>query len=476
MLRSNIRSSIAKCSRSIRPSSRLYRQTIKCSINIQHHHFHHSPNAPLWESRSLRLQPQGRPNALKIQQRYYASEPEESDAVIGLLNLVVRKRDLLIEQERQGKGDVATAKAIGELDQAQKLHKEWKEIQKTAANLLSMTDPAVEPDEDLRQMAVAEAESTLQVIDELRKNIRAAIIPQEPVDNQSAIIEIRPGVGGQESCIFTAELARMYTRFCQNVELSFDGIPSGLQVEELSVTPADAHATGGTDAYKEVLLSVKGRGAYGLLRHEAGVHRVQRVPTTIAINKLQSSTIAIVVLPSADDDKSSSSKASLDDLVDPKDVKEEVMRSRGAGGQHVNKTESAIRLTHEPTGITVSMQDSRSQHQNRTKAWEILRARLLDRKMREEQSQVRDVRKSQIASMNRMDRIRTFNYQQDRVTDHRIPVSTNGLDDILEGDTKNGGLQYLIDSLKDHYDNLMIDGLRKEIEEEIKQLASSLGK
>lgn len=478
MLRNKIRSSFAECSRSVRPSLRLSHHNIKSNDNIpaKNHRSHHSPTAPLWESRSLHLQPQGMQSTLNFQQRFYTAEAEEPDAVIGLLNLIVRKRDLLIEQERQGKGDISTAKLIGELDEAHKLHKQWKDITKTAANLLSMTDPAVEPDEDLRQMAIAEAESTLQMINELRKTIRLTVIPQDPLDSQSAIIELRPGVGGQESCIFTAELARMYTRFCEDIELNFDGMPSKLQVEELSVTAADGASLGsaGTNAYKEVLLSVKGRGAYGLLRHEGGVHRVQRVPTTININKLQSSTIAIVVLPSAEDDKSSNNKTSMDDLVDPKDVKEEVMRSRGAGGQHVNKTESAIRLTHEPTGITVSMQDSRSQHQNRAKAWDVLRARLLDRKMREEQSQVRDIRKSQIASMNRMDRIRTFNYPQDRVTDHRVPISTNGLDAILEGDAKNGGLLYLIDSLKEHYDNLMIAGLRKEIEQENSELKSSL--
>lgn len=486
MLRNQIRNSIAECSQSLKQSKRIQLSGLGFMIDKQarYHHFSRSPITLLRESSSHLLFNRNKQTSSRIHGIYHldrrllSSQSAEQDAVIGLLNLIVRKRELLIEQERQGKGDLSTAKAIGELDQVFKLQKQWIELQKVAANLLSMTDSAIEPDEDLRQMAITEAESTLQSIDELRKTIRTAIIPQDPLDSQSAIIEIRPGVGGQESCIFTAELARMYTRFCQDVELSIDGKPSKLQVEQLSATAADGATLGssGTDAYKEILLSVKGRGAYGLLRHEAGVHRVQRVPTTININKLQSSTIAIVVLPSAEDDKSSVKNASLDHLVDPKDVKEEVMRSRGAGGQHVNKTESAIRLTHEPTGITVSMQDSRSQHQNRTKAWDVLRARLLDRKMREEQSQVRDVRKSQIASMNRMDRIRTFNYPQDRVTDHRVSVSSNGLDAILEGDAKNGGLLFLIDTLKDHYDNLIIASLRKEVEQENITLADTLEK
>ncbi len=225
----------------------------------------------------------------------------------------------------------------------------------------------------------------------------------------------------------------MYQRFAENV---------GWEVEELSMTTMDVSTSANAEAFKEAILQItdpsngtSGNGnVYDRFKWEAGVHRVQRIPTTQSLGKLQSSTIAIVVLPVAGEGEDSSALERKDDLVDPKDVKVEVMRSRGAGGQHVNKTESAIRLTHEPTGISVSMQDSRSQHQNRAKAWQILRARLLDVRLREEAAANRAMRKDQVAGMDRSDRVRTYNFPQDRVTDHRLGLSLNGIDSIMEGD------------------------------------------
>lgn len=408
---------------------------------------------------------------------------EEQDVLIGLLAAMMQKRNLLSKQ-RDANSRPEVAKGIGELDALHTLWCEWEELQKvccvdrpefqscsltvqsqTAANLLRMTDPSTEPDLDLRQMALDEAQDVLGQMDSLRHRIRSALLPNDPIDQQSAIMEIRPGVGGNESAVFSAEVARMYTRFCSD---------SSFQVEQLSATNAEVSATNkgaAPEAYKEVILSIKGPGAYGLLRYEAGVHRVQRVPVTVSVNKIQTSTIAIVVLPLAEQGKAGG-QALRDEVVDVKDVKEEVMRSRGAGGQHVNKTESAIRLTHEPTGITVSMQDSRSQHQNRTKAWEILRARLMDRKMREDQAEARDLRRSQIASMDRFDRVRTYNFMQDRVTDHRVPISTSDITNIMEGDAREGGLLYIVRSVREHRENLQLADLRAQIDQDIVALAS----
>lgn len=336
-------------------------------------------------------------------------------------------------------------------------------LPQSIANTVRLTSPEFEPDEEMRALATEEAPALLSQLDDLRSAIQNALLTDEQLsDNLGAIIEIRPGVGGQESSLFTGEVARMYTRYCEGAVQQ--GAP--WQVETLSSISAEASGGDSGNAFKEVILSVKGRGAYTKLQSEAGVHRVQRIPATQNTGKLQSSTIAVVVLP--DGLNASSEKVLADDVVDPKDVKTEVMRSRGAGGQHVNKTESAIRLTHEPTGITVSMQDSRSQHQNRAKAWAVLRARLLDRKMRDEALNNREVRRSQVAGMDRSDRIRTYNFPQDRVTDHRVPVSISGISAVMEGEEESFG--YLLDVCKQHRQKLWLKALLVEVEEELRQL------
>ena len=185
------------------------------------------------------------------------------------------------------------------------------------------------------------------------------------------------------------------------------------------------------------------------------MHRVQRIPATQNLGKLQTSTITIIALPMHGGESDQA-----DDIVDPKDVKIETMRARGAGGQHVNRTESAVRLTHDPSGITVSMQDSRSQHQNRTKAWEVLRARLLDRKLRREAEENRALRRSQVASADRSERVRTYNFPQDRVTDHRVGISLSGIASIMEGDDDEGvGLTYLIHELMEQDDRQRLEEL-----------------
>ncbi|KAN0066205.1 Peptide chain release factor 1, mitochondrial [Thecaphora frezii] len=354
----------------------------------------------------------------------------------------------------QGLGGTLPADAVGkQLKELEPVRQTWEEFEQKRRQLISTLHMSEsDPDADMRSMALEEVSQLEAELQEARDALQDVLLASsdDPIEAtaEGAILELRPGVGGQESSLFVAEVTRMYTKFCENKPADDDG--SGeWQVEPLSFTSTDVTVSGSGHGagLKEAILQVKGKGAYRRLKYEAGVHRVQRVPATQSLGKLQSSTIAVMVLPVSANNDADSSKA--DDLVDPKDVKTEVMRSRGAGGQHVNKTESAIRLTHEPTGITVSMQDSRSQHQNRTKAWAVLRARLLDRKMRQEVEGNRAKRLAQVAGMDRSDRIRTYNFPQDRVTDHRINLSLTGIDSIMEGEHEVGlGLEYMISQLE----------------------------
>lgn len=281
------------------------------------------------------------------------------------------------------------------------------------------------------------------------------------IQSKGAIMELRQGVGGQESCLFLGEMLRMYMKFCetraQKAEEEQDPsmLGAGWSTELLSVTPVDVStASGSGDAYREAILQIHGPNAFEALRFEAGVHRVQRIPATQNLGKIQTSTMAIIVLPMYDDSDANK------DIVDPKDVRVETMRARGAGGQHVNRTESAVRLTHEPSGITVSMQDSRSQHQNRVKAWDVLRARLLDQHLQKEARENRALRRSQVASAERSERVRTYNFPQDRVTDHRIGVSVSNITGFMDGDDSDGtGLSYMMQELMTKEDDIQLQAL-----------------
>ncbi|CCU97608.1 unnamed protein product [Malassezia sympodialis ATCC 42132] len=279
------------------------------------------------------------------------------------------------------------------------------------------------------------------------------------VKSKGAIIELKQGVGGQESCLFLSEMLRMYMKYCENraqqaLESGKDRVlGSGWRVELLSATPVDVStSSGSSDALREAILQVHGEQAYEALRFEAG-----RIPATQNLGKLQTSTIAIIVLPMQGGEEQA------DDILDPKDVRIETMRARGAGGQHVNRTESAVRLTHDPTGITVSMQDSRSQHQNRAKAWEVLRARLLDRHLKKEAEENKALRRSQVASADRSERVRTYNFPQDRVTDHRVGISLSNIGGFMDGDDDDGGgLTYLLEELMASEDEIRLHALLEQ--------------
>jgi peptide chain release factor 1 len=257
----------------------------------------------------------------------------------------------------------------------------------------------------------------------LEDDLKQALAPRDPNDAKDVIVEVRAGTGGDEAALFAGDLYRMYTRWAEQ---------HGYRLEVLSQSPSDL---GG--GFKEVVFSVQGRGAWSRLKFEAGVHRVQRVPVTESQGRIHTSAAGVNVLPEAEE---------VEVQVEPADLKIDVYRSTGPGGQSVNTTDSAVRITHLPTGIVVSMQDEKSQIQNREKAMRVLRARLLDRAMAEQQAQLAAERRSQVRSLDRSERIRTYNFPQDRVTDHRIGLSVGDLAGVLEGK----GLDRIIDELATH--------------------------
>ena len=253
------------------------------------------------------------------------------------------------------------------------------------------------------------AEDLESEIESLEERIKIALVPKDPNDSKDVIMEIRSAAGGDEASIWAGDLLRMYEKYAERL---------GFKIEPMDSSPAD---TGG---YDKVTVAVKGRGAFSKLKYEGGVHRVQRVPKTESQGRIHTSTATVAVLPEAEE---------VDIEVDPNDVRVDVYRSTGPGGQSVNTTDSAVRLTHDPTGIVVSMQDEKSQLQNKEKAWRVLRARLLQLEREKAQAELAGARRSQVGSGGRSEKIRTYNYKDNRVTDHRISLTIRRLDTILEG-------------------------------------------
>ncbi|TDL20251.1 release factor [Rickenella mellea] len=288
-------------------------------------------------------------------------------------------------------------------------------------------------DPNMRSLALEEyktLESTLT--HQLDVVFPSLLTPQSETSHLSAILEIKSGVGGSEASLFLGEMLRMYLRLAQ------------LRQWSTKILAKNELDSGG---FKDAIVEVNGEGAYDALRWESGVHRVQRVPATESSGRVHTSTVAVIVLPFSNEVSSS------EPLYEDKDIKLEVMRARGAGGQHVNKTESAVRLTHIPTGITVSMQDERSQHQNKARAYQVLKARLLDRKLTSDIENRRATRRALIRSADRSEKIRTYNYPQDRVTDHRLGLTMMNLTSVMEGD----GLVDFINALQEEHDQTVME-------------------
>ncbi|KAL4766763.1 hypothetical protein BDW60DRAFT_201808 [Aspergillus nidulans var. acristatus] len=289
-----------------------------------------------------------------------------------------------------------------------------------------LEDPDTEA--ELRSIAVEELQATEATLTAISDNLKRALVPRHPFADLSCLLEIRPGAGGDEASIFAFELLQMYVAFCAH---------QGLRSTLMKLERGDNR----TDALTEAVLEVEAEGAYDLLRTESGVHRVQRVPTTEAKGRTHTSAVSVMVLPSFPDTGGGDGAFNFDDptsdyYIDPQEVRTEKMRASGAGGQHVNKTESAIRLTHMPTGIVVSMQDSRSQHANRKKAWQILRAKLAEARQEAREQELVELRRGAMGGIGRMgrgDKVRTYNYGQSRCTDHRSGFTVHNLDNVLEG-------------------------------------------
>jgi peptide chain release factor 1 len=279
-----------------------------------------------------------------------------------------------------------------------------------------------DPDPEMRQMAREEAERLQSEMEALEKELLVLLLPKDPNDEKNIIVEIRAGTGGDEAALFVADLFRMYLRYAEKRRW---------RTEILS-----RHETG-IGGLKEIIFLVEGEGAYSRLKYESGVHRVQRVPETEAQGRIHTSAVTVAVLPEAEE---------VDVQINPEELRIDVFRSSGHGGQHVNTTDSAVRITHIPTGLVVTCQDEKSQHKNRAKAMKVLRSRLLDQERQRQEERISKDRKSMVGTGDRSERIRTYNFPQSRVTDHRIGLTLYKLEDVLAGE-----MDQIIDPIITYY-------------------------
>jgi len=318
-------------------------------------------------------------------------------------------------EERMSQPEVATnqgllqelARERSSLEDVVKLYRKYKKTSKELEGVRSMHDSG--SDEAMAALVKQETESLEAKLADLTAELKKALIPRDPNDEKDIIIEIRAGTGGTEAAIFAADLYRLYSRYAQN---------KGWKTDILSMSES------GIGGFKEMIFEVRGKGAYSRLKYERGVHRVQRVPVTEASGRIHTSTATVAVLPKAEE---------VDIEIKPEDLRVDIFHSGGAGGQNVNKVASAVRMTHLPTGMVVVCQDERSQLQNKIKALSVMRTRLLDIERRKQEEQITSDRRSQVGSGERSEKIRTYNYPQDRVTDHRINASQHNLPRFMDG-------------------------------------------
>lgn len=309
-----------------------------------------------------------------------------------------------------------TMKELKSIEEIVLTYREYKQAVKTQDESIEILEES--GDSDLKELAQLELDEAKQNIEKLSEKLKILLLPKDPNDERNVIVEIRGGAGGEESALFSAVLFRMYSMYAEK---------KGYKVE---IVNANETELGG---YKEISFMIEGEGAYSRFKYESGVHRVQRVPETESQGRVHTSTTTVAVLPEAED---------VELEIDPKDLKIDTFRSSGAGGQHINKTSSAIRITHLPTGTVVECQDERSQYKNKDKALKVLKSRLLKEKQDKQASEIAANRKSQVGTGDRSERIRTYNYPQGRLTDHRIGLTLYKLEDIL-----NGNLDEVIDAL-----------------------------
>lgn len=318
------------------------------------------------------------------------------------------------------------AKEHADLQPIISAYREYKDISSQIEDAKLLCNDA---DADIKEMAKAEVRELEQRKKDVEQRLKVLLLPKDERDEKNTILEIRAGTGGEEAALFVADLFRMYTRYAERKHW---------KLEILSESPT------GIGGYKEIIALISGEKVYSRLKYEIGTHRVQRVPETEAQGRIHTSAITVAVLPEADD---------VDIQIDPSELRIDVFRASGAGGQHVNKTESAVRITHLPTGLVVQCQDERSQHKNKAKAMKILAARLLDMKTAEQEANITEERRSMVGTGDRSGRIRTYNFPQGRVTDHRIGLTLYRLDSIMDGD-----IDEIIDALAAHKQALLLAG------------------
>lgn len=321
------------------------------------------------------------------------------------INLKLTDPSVISDQEQYR----VLMKEFSELSEIVEKFREYKKLKKTINDDKIMLDD--KPDKELREMILLEIEEAEENLEKVTQELKILMMPKDPNDERNVIIEIRGGAGGEEAALFSGVLYRMYTRFAERRNWTYE------------IIDANETELGG---FKEVVFSIDGKGAYSRLKFESGVHRVQRVPTTESQGRIHTSTVTVAVLPEADD---------VEEIdINPADIKVDTYRASGAGGQHINKTSSAIRITHFPSGIVVTCQDQRSQHKNRDKAMRVLKAKLYEIEREKADSSIAENRKLQVGSGDRSERIRTYNYPQGRVTDHRIGLTLYKIDQILDGE------------------------------------------
>src|SRR3954465_1155576 len=311
------------------------------------------------------------------------------------------------------------AKALSEIEETVERYREYKSVVhdvEQTEGLVAGSDP------DMRELAQEELRALLERRDALVGDLKVLLIPRDPNDEKNVVLEIRAGTGGDEAALFAAELFRMYSKFAER---------HGWRIEVMSSSDT------GVGGAKEVIATIEGRGVYSKLKYESGVHRVQRVPATEASGRIHTSTATVAVLPEAED---------VDIQINEKDLRIDPFCSSGPGGQSVNTTYSAVRLTHLPTGVVVSQQDEKSQIKNRAKAMKVLRARLYEMELRKQQEAIAKDRRGQVGTGERSEKIRTYNFPQNRITDHRINYTTHRLVEVLNGD-----LAELLDNVITHY-------------------------
>ena len=298
-----------------------------------------------------------------------------------------------------------------------------RQYEKIKARITENQELLAEDDEELRAMIKEETPLLQQELSDLEGKITILLLPKDPNDDKNVFLEIRAGTGGDEAGLFVADLFRMYARYAE---------AQGWRVEIVSSSPA-----GGMGGFKEIIAQIEGRGAYSRLKYESGVHRVQRVPVTEAQGRIHTSAVTVAIMPEVED---------VELTIDQNDLRIDVYRSTGHGGQSVNTTDSAVRITHLPTGLVVTCQDEKSQLKNKIKAMKVLRARLLDAMVQKQNAEQAQTRKSQVGTGDRSERIRTYNFPQGRITDHRINMTRYDLDSFI-----NGNIGAMIDALASHY-------------------------